>query len=64
MRTYLIKSQLCDWNTQTMVTDFALKAIESAEKGEDFPLAEIARIATEKKKGRSPFPARSPKRTY
>ena len=45
---YFIKSQLCDWNTQTMVTAFARKAIEAASTNQGFPLDDITRIAVEK----------------
>ena len=45
---YFIKSQLCDWNTQTMVTTFARKAIEAASTNQRFPLDDITRIAVEK----------------
>ena len=45
---YFIKSQLCDWNTQTMVTTFARKAIEAASANQGFPLDDITRIAVEK----------------
>ena len=45
---YFIKSQLCDWNTQTMVTVFARKAIEAATADQNFPLDDITRIAVEK----------------
>ena len=44
---YFTKSQLCDWNSQDMFAGFALKAIESAEKGEAFPLSEIIQMAIE-----------------
>lgn len=48
VRTYFIKSQLCDWNTQTMVTQFSRCAIESANDGCSFPLDEITQIAIDK----------------
>lgn len=48
VRTYFIKSQLCDWNTQTMVTQFSRCAIESANDGRPFPLDEITQIAIDK----------------
>lgn len=45
---YFIKSQLCDWNTQTMVTAFARKAIEAASSNADFPIEIVTKIAVEK----------------
>ena len=45
---YFIKSQLCDWNTQTMVTAFARKAIEAASSNADFPIEVVTKIAVEK----------------
>ena len=45
---YFIKSQLCDWNTQTMITAFARKAIEAASSNADFPIEVITKIAVEK----------------
>lgn len=48
MKTYFIKSQLCDWNTQTMVNAFARLAIEKAERNEPFPLSEITSVALKK----------------
>ena len=44
---YLILSQLNDWNTQTMVTNFVKLAREAAVKGLDFPLEDIRKIAVE-----------------
>ena len=41
--TYFIKSQLCDWNTQTMVTLFSNLAMNAAENNRAFPLEEIAK---------------------
>ena len=45
---YFIKSQLCDWNTQTMITAFARKAIEAASSNAHFPIEVITKIAVEK----------------
>lgn len=45
---YFLLSQFCDWNTQTMVNQFASKAQECGKRGEDFPLHEIQAIAKEK----------------
>lgn len=42
---YFILSQLNDWNTQTMVTNFVKLAREAAIKGLDFPLEDIRKIA-------------------
>lgn len=47
LKEYFTKSQLCDWNSQDMFAGFSLKAIESAEKGEAFPLSEIIQMAIE-----------------
>ena len=48
MRTYLIKSQLCDWNTQTMVTAFSREAECAAIENKEFPIDAITAIAVEK----------------
>ena len=48
IRTYFVKSQLCDWNTTTMATAFSRIAMESAKQNSGFPLEEITRIAVEK----------------
>lgn len=48
IRTYFVKSQLCDWNTQTMVTAFARMAIDAAKENQAFPLADITKIAVAK----------------
>lgn len=48
IRTYFIKSQLCDWNTPTMVTQFSRQVIECATQNMPFPLDEITQIAIEK----------------
>lgn len=45
---YLILSQVNDWNTQTMVTNFVKEAREAAIAGLDFPLENIRKIAVEK----------------
>lgn len=46
--TYFIKSQLCDWNTQTMVTAFSRLAKQMAYQNKPFPLFEITQIAHDK----------------
>ena len=48
MMTYFIKSQLCDWNTQTMVTAFSREAERAAIENKEFPIAAITAIAVEK----------------
>lgn len=48
MRTYFIKSQLCDWNTQTMVTAFSREADSAAIENREFPLNAITSIAVDK----------------
>ena len=48
MRTYFIKSQLCDWNTQTMVTAFSREAECAAIENKEFPIDAITAIAVEK----------------
>ena len=48
MRTYFIKSQLCDWNTQTMVTAFSREAECAAIENKEFPIDTITAIAVEK----------------
>jgi hypothetical protein len=48
IQKYFIKSQLCDWNTQTMVTRFSREAILAADNNDDFPLEKITSIAVEK----------------
>ncbi len=48
VRTYFIKSQLCDWNTQTMVTAFAKVSMDCAAQGEAFPIEKITHIAVDK----------------
>lgn len=48
IRTYFIKSQLCDWNTQTMVTAFSNEAIDCAAKNAAFPLDAVTQIAIDK----------------
>ena len=48
VRTYFIKSQLCDWNTQTMVTAFAKLSMDCAAQGKAFPIEEITQIAVGK----------------
>lgn len=48
IRTYFVKSQLCDWNTTTMVTRFSCEVMDAAKQNLGFPLEEITRIAMEK----------------
>jgi hypothetical protein len=48
IRTYFVKSQLCDWNTTTMATTFSRIAMEAAKQNTGFPLEDITRIAVEK----------------
>lgn len=48
IRTYFIKSQLCDWNTQTMVTQFSRQTMDCASQNKPFPLEKITDIAIEK----------------
>ena len=48
MTEYFLKSQFCDWNTQTMVTMFAREVINAAKIGKNFPLDAISKIAVEK----------------
>ena len=48
MRTYFIKSQLCDWNTQTMVTAFSREAECAAIENKEFPIDAITAMAVEK----------------
>lgn len=45
---YFLLSQLCDWNTQTMVNVFAREAMEAGRQNESFPLEAIRKIAVEK----------------
>lgn len=45
---YFLLSQLCDWNTQTMINSFTREVIDAAAKGEAFPLAKIRAIAVAK----------------
>ena len=47
MRTYFIKSQLCDWNTQTMVTAFSREAECAAIENKEFPIDAITTIAVD-----------------
>lgn len=48
MNTYFLLSQFCDWNTQTMVNNFANLAADAGRRGAVFPVKEIRKIATEK----------------
>jgi len=45
---YFILSQFCDWNTQTMINAFAVKAKQAGQDGQNFPLNEIKKIAVQK----------------
>jgi hypothetical protein len=45
---YFLLSQLCDWNTQTMVNAFAKEAVAAGGVGKAFPLEKIRQIAIEK----------------
>ena len=45
---YFILSQLCDWNTQTMVNQFAAKVLSAARDNNPFPLEDLRNIATQK----------------
>lgn len=45
---YFLLSQLCDWNTQTMVNAFAREAMEAGRKNSSFPLDAIRQIAVDK----------------
>ena len=49
---YFIKSQLCEWSTNTMVTAFSRAACNAARRNGDFPLDEIADIAVKKNRRR------------
>ncbi len=49
---YFIKSQLCEWSTNTMVTAFSRAACIAAKRNGDFPLDEIADIAVRKNRRR------------
>lgn len=48
MNQYFLLSQLCDWNTQTMINSFTREAVNAAKGGNAFPLEEIRKIAVEK----------------
>ena len=48
MRTYFIKSQLCYWNTQTMVTAFSRQAECAAIENKEFPIDAITAISVDK----------------
>jgi hypothetical protein len=45
---YFLLSQFCDWNTQTMVNQFARAARDDGELGLPFPLETIREIAIQK----------------
>jgi hypothetical protein len=45
---YFLLSQLCDWNTQTMVNAFTREAVAEGISGNAFPLEKIRKIAIEK----------------
>ena len=48
MRTYFIKSQLCNWNTQTMVTAFSREAESAAIENKEFPIDAITAMAVDR----------------
>jgi hypothetical protein len=48
MNQYFILSQFGDWNTQTMVNNFAEEAKKAGQAGLDFPLNAIKSIASQK----------------
>lgn len=45
---YFLLSQFCDWNTQTMVNQFARVARDAGEGGKPFPLEAIRQTAIQK----------------
>lgn len=45
---YFLLSQFCDWNTQTMVNQFARVAREQGEVGQPFPIEAIRQTAIQK----------------
>lgn len=45
---YFLLSQFCDWNTQTMINQFARVARDDGEVGKPFPLDEIRQTAIQK----------------
>jgi hypothetical protein len=45
---YFLLSQLCDWNTQTMINAFARVAMDAGKDNCSFPLEAIRQIAIEK----------------
>lgn len=45
---YFLLSQFCDWNTQTMVNQFARLSREAGEAGQSFPLETIRQVAIQK----------------
>ncbi|PNG32697.1 DUF262 domain-containing protein [Pseudomonas protegens] len=48
LHQYFLLSQLCDWNTQTMVNAFAREAMSAGRENASFPLEAIRKIAVEK----------------
>ncbi|WP_314017854.1 DUF262 domain-containing protein [Stutzerimonas degradans] len=48
LHQYFVLSQLCDWNTQTMVNAFAREAILAGGENYEFPLDAIRAIAIQK----------------
>lgn len=45
---YFILSQICDWNTQTMVNTFSARTMEAGANGKDFPIDLLKQIAIQK----------------
>lgn len=45
---YFLQSQLCDWNTQTMINAFARESMAAGKENCSFPLEQIRQIAIEK----------------
>ena len=48
MNTYFLSAQFCDWNTQTMVNEFAKCAADAGAAGALLPVEAIRQIATQK----------------
>lgn len=48
IHSYFLLSQFCDWNTQTMVNQFARAAYDDGAIGKPFPLEAIRNIAIQK----------------
>ncbi|WP_137819603.1 DUF262 domain-containing protein [Pseudomonas sp. 2FG] len=45
---YFLQSQLCDWNTQTMINAFGRESMTAGKENCSFPLEQIRQIAIEK----------------